>query len=60
MVAAFQCGRLVCEVGGDGTGLDSTQAAHFARYLREEHPHAIVAILPTRPSWRGGWPWTTT
>lgn len=59
MVVAFERGRLVCEVGGDGTGFDSTHAAHFARDLREEHPHAIVAILPARPSWHGGWPWTT-
>lgn len=60
MVVAFERGRLVCESGGDGTGFDSTHAAHFARDLREEHPDAIVAILPARPSWHGGWPWTTT
>ena len=60
MVAAFERGRLACEVGGDGTGLSNAQAVYFARDLREEFPGVIVAILPARKSWLGGWPWQTT
>lgn len=57
MVCAFERGRLVCETGGDGTGLTCTEAIHIARDMRDEHPGAIVAILPARKSWLGGWPW---
>lgn len=57
MVVAFKQGRLACEVGGDGTGLTSSQASGFARELREEYPGEIIVILPARPSWLGGWPW---
>jgi hypothetical protein len=49
MVVAFERGKAVCEVGGD--------AVAFARELRAEFPDAIVAILPARRSWEGGWPW---
>lgn len=57
MVAAFEHGNLVCESGGDGTGLDNTQAVYVAHDLREEYPSAVVAILPSKKSWLGGWPW---
>ena len=57
MVVAFQRGRLAAEVGGDGTGLTGAQAVHFARDMRDEFPGSVVAILPARKSWLGGWPW---
>ncbi|MFH8531513.1 hypothetical protein ACH4GE_24220 [Streptomyces tendae] len=56
-VVAFAQGRLRAEVGGDGTGLTAYEATHFARELREEFPGEIVAILPARKSWLGGWPY---
>lgn len=56
MVCAFERGRLVCEVGGDGHGLDVPNAVHFAHDLRDEFPAAVVAILPARLEYRG-WPW---
>jgi hypothetical protein len=59
MAVAFQHGTLVSEVGGDGTGLTGPQAVYFAHDLREEYPDAIVAILPAKPCWEGGWPWST-
>jgi hypothetical protein len=59
MVVAFERGRLVYEVGGDGTGLTVPHAIYLAHDLREEYPGAIVAILPARRSWEGGWPWST-
>lgn len=57
MVVAFEQGRLSCEVGGDGTGLTAAQATDFAHELRQEYPGQIVAILPARRSWLGGWPY---
>ncbi|MFF9118279.1 hypothetical protein ACF09Y_22215 [Streptomyces massasporeus] len=57
MVVAFSRGKFRCEVGGDGTGLTTTQASHFARQLRQEYPGQIVAILPAKKSWLGGWPY---
>ena len=60
MVAAFERGGLVCEVGGDGTGLTSAQAADFAHDLHAEFPAAVVAILQSRKSWLGGWPWQSS
>lgn len=57
MAVAFERGRLVCESGGDGTGFTSTEAALMAHDLREEYPNAVVAILPAKKSWEGGWPW---
>ena len=57
MVVAFQHGRLACEVGGDGTGLTAKQAAYFAHDMHAEFPGSVIAILPARPSWLGGWPW---
>ncbi|MER5843183.1 hypothetical protein ABT099_23385 [Streptomyces prasinus] len=57
MVVAFSRGELRSEVGGDGTGLTAFQASHFARQLREESPDQIVAILPAKQSWLGGWPY---
>ena len=57
MTVVFEHGNLVCEIGGDGTGLTGTQAVHFAHDMRDEHPGAIVAILPAKKSWLGGWPW---
>lgn len=57
MVVAFERGKLACEVGGDGTGLTGAQAVHFAHDLRGEFPSAIVAIMPSKKSWLGGWPW---
>ena len=57
MVVAFERGKLACEVGGDGTGLTADQASAFAHELRKEYPGEIVAILPARRSWLGGWPW---
>ena len=59
MVCAFDRGGLVCEVGGDGRGLTGPEATAFARVLRGEYPDAVVALLPAKPSWTGGWPWTT-
>lgn len=59
MVVAFERGKLACESGGDGTGFDNAQAVYVARDLREEYPDAIVAILPAKKSWLGGWPWST-
>lgn len=58
MVVAFRNGNLLCEVGGDGTGLSSTQAVRFAHSLRKEVSAGIVAILPAKKSWLGGWPWS--
>lgn len=60
MVVAFEHGKLVCESGGDGTGLTGTQAGHVAHDMRDEHPDAIVAVLTAKKSWLGGWPWRTT
>lgn len=57
MVVAFERGKLVYEVGGDGTGLTGIQAVYFAHDMRDEHPGAIVAILPAKKSRLGGWPW---
>ncbi|MDX5563737.1 hypothetical protein PYK79_10780 [Streptomyces sp. ID05-04B] len=57
MVVAFHEGRLRAEVGGDGTGLTALQASCFAREFREGYPGQIVAILPARKSWLGGWPY---
>ncbi|MFE2047983.1 hypothetical protein ACFXAS_05710 [Streptomyces sp. NPDC059459] len=57
MVVAFSRGRLRCEVGGDGTGLTAAQASYFARQVRQEQPDQIVAILPAKKSWLGGWPY---
>jgi len=57
MVLAIAHGQLACEVGGDGTGLTAFQAGSFAHDLRAEFPDAVVAILPAKPSWLGGWPW---
>jgi len=57
MVVAFHNGTLHSEVGGDGTGLTAPQASHFAHQLREENPSEVVAILPAKKSWQGGWPW---
>lgn len=57
MVVAFERGKLACEVGGDGTGLTAGQAAYFAHDLRSQFPGSVVAILPARRSWLGGWPW---
>lgn len=57
MVVAFERGKLACEIGGDGTGLTGAQAVHFAHDLRSEFPAAIVAIMPSKKSWLGGWPW---
>ncbi|MFJ6810641.1 hypothetical protein ACIQRK_32335 [Streptomyces anulatus] len=54
---AFEQGRLQSEVGGDGTGLTAAQATYFAHELRQEYPRQIVAILPARKSWLGGWPY---
>jgi hypothetical protein len=59
MAVAFQRGRLVCEIGGDGTGLDAAQATYFVHELREEYPGGVVAILLAKRSWEGGWPWAT-
>lgn len=57
MVMAFEHGSLQCEVDGNGTGMPAAHAVHFARQLREEYPGQTVAILPTRKSWLGGWPY---
>lgn len=57
MVVAFSRGRLQCEVGGDGTGLTAAEATGFARQFRDEFPGQIVAILPAKRSWLGGWPY---
>lgn len=57
MVVAFDQGRLRSEVGGDGTGLTAAQATYCAAQFREENPGQIVAILPARKSWLGGWPY---
>ncbi|MFF9309915.1 hypothetical protein ACF1BS_03300 [Streptomyces sp. NPDC014748] len=57
MVVAFSRGKLQSEVGGDGTGLTAVHASAFARQLREEYPGQIIAILPAKRSWLGGWPW---
>jgi len=59
MVVAFERGKLACEVGGDGTGLTAPEVTAFAHDLRAEFPNGIVAILPARKSWGGGWPWST-
>jgi hypothetical protein len=59
MAVAFERGRLVCESGGDGTGFTAAEATYVAHDLREEHPGAVVAILPAKRSWEGGWPWST-
>lgn len=60
MVVAFERGRLVCEVGGGGPlGLTPDQATYFAHDMRGEFPDALVAIVPARPSWEGGWPWSS-
>jgi hypothetical protein len=58
MAAAFERGRLVCEMGGDGWGLTAWEATVLAHDLREEFPGAVVAILPAKPCWEGGWPWS--
>ncbi|MFD7016120.1 hypothetical protein [Streptomyces sp. NPDC059928] len=57
MVVAFSLGQLVSEVGGDGTGLTAGQACFIAHQFREDYPNQIVAILPARRSWLGGWPY---
>lgn len=57
MVVAFDRGHLQSEVGGDGTGLTAAQAVYFARQFREEYREQIVAILPMKRSWLGGWPY---
>lgn len=57
MVVAFEQGKLRGEVGGDGTGLGAAQATGFAHQFRQEHPGQIVAILPAKKSWLGGWPY---
>jgi hypothetical protein len=57
MVVAFSRGKLQSEVGGDGTGLTAYEATYFARQFREENRDQIVAILPAKKSWLGGWPY---
>lgn len=57
MVVAFERGRLLSEVGGDGTGLTAAEAICFAQEFRQEYPRQIVAILPAKKSWLGGWPY---
>lgn len=50
MVVAYERGQPVCEAASIGRGLPAREASAVAHDLREEHPDAIVAIIPSPPS----------